>query len=147
MGKGDSSNFKIEWDKGFSLPGEFKLDHLQPIKPLLFPNFYISFTFILGGQFLLPQRSQRTSYEKRNSPNSRNGWMIACRPDSRLSGLSTGLTLCPWRRWQRWRCWMRVLLEKIIALEEPVWLNGWMGRPTTDNVHRTRVSLVGFVVM
>ena len=38
------------------MPGAFKLDHLQPIKPLLFPNFYTFFTFILGGQFL-PQRA------------------------------------------------------------------------------------------
>ena len=41
----------------FILGGQFKLDHLQPIKPFLFPNFSIFFTFILGGQFLLPQRA------------------------------------------------------------------------------------------
>ena len=39
------------------VPGYFELDQMQPIKPLLFPNFYIFFTFILGGQFLLPQRA------------------------------------------------------------------------------------------
>ena len=39
------------------MPGPFNLDHLQSLKPLLFPNFYTFFTFILGGQFLLPQRA------------------------------------------------------------------------------------------
>ena len=57
MGKGDSSNFKIEWDKGFSVPVAFKLDHLQPIEPILFQKIFNSFSFILGGQFLLPQRA------------------------------------------------------------------------------------------
>ena len=39
------------------MPVAVKLDHLQLIKPLLFPNFYNFCTFILGGQFLLPQRA------------------------------------------------------------------------------------------
>ena len=78
MGKGDSSNFKFEWDKGFPVPGAFKLDHLQPIKPLLFPNFYNSFTFILGGQFLLPQRANNGKGEFSRLQN----WM-------RQRGLST----------------------------------------------------------
>ena len=39
------------------MPVAVKLHHLQPIKPLLFPNFYTFLTFILGGQFLLPQRA------------------------------------------------------------------------------------------
>ena len=41
-------------NRGLSVPAAFKLDHFQPIKLLLFPNFHIFFTFILGGQFLLP---------------------------------------------------------------------------------------------
>ena len=57
LGKGQFLNSKTGWDRGFPVPGAFKLDHLQPIKPLLFPNFYIFSTFILGGQFLLPQRA------------------------------------------------------------------------------------------
>ena len=57
MGKGNSSNFKIGWDSGFSVLGAFKLDHLQPIQPLLFWKFSNFFSFILGGQFLLPQRA------------------------------------------------------------------------------------------
>ena len=55
LGKGQFLNSKTGWDRGFPVPGAFKLDHLQPIKPLLLPNFYKFFTFILVGQFLLPQ--------------------------------------------------------------------------------------------
>ena len=57
MEKGNSSNPKSGWDRGFSVPGAFKLEHLHPIKPLLFKKFSNFFTFILGGQFLLPQRA------------------------------------------------------------------------------------------
>ena len=39
------------------MPRSFKLDHLQPIKPLFFPYFFNFFTFILGSHFLLPQRA------------------------------------------------------------------------------------------
>ena len=35
----------------------FKLDYLQPFKPILFWTISNSFTFILGSQFLLPQRA------------------------------------------------------------------------------------------
>ena len=48
---------KREWDRGFSVPGAFKLDHLQSIEPILFQKIFNFFTFILGGQFLLPQRA------------------------------------------------------------------------------------------
>ena len=44
------------------MPGTFKLDHLQPIEPFLFQKIINFFTFILGGQFLLPQRA---NYGKR----------------------------------------------------------------------------------
>ena len=37
------------------MPGTFKLDHLQPLEPILSQNIMNFFTFILGGQFLLPQ--------------------------------------------------------------------------------------------
>ena len=50
--------------QGFLCQGHsnFKLDHLQPFKPLLFWKFSNSFTCILGSPFLLPQRA---NYEKR----------------------------------------------------------------------------------
>ena len=63
MGKGNSPNSRIGWDKGFSLPGEFKLDHLQPIQPILFWYFSNFYTFILGNQFLLPQRANNGKSE------------------------------------------------------------------------------------
>ena len=66
MGKGDSSNLKIEWDKGFSVPLAFKLDHLQPIEPILFLKNFNFFKFILEGQFLLPQRANN---QKTPTPN------------------------------------------------------------------------------
>ena len=44
------------------MPGPFNLDHIHPLKPLLFPKFSNFLTFILGGQFLLPQRA---NYGKR----------------------------------------------------------------------------------
>ena len=55
MGKGNSSNFKIGWDRGVWVPGAFKLDHLQPFEPTLLKKNYNFLTFILGGHFLLPQ--------------------------------------------------------------------------------------------
>ena len=57
MGKRDSSNFKIEWDRGDWVPGASKLDHLQPFKPIFFWKFCNFFTFILGSPILLPQRA------------------------------------------------------------------------------------------
>ena len=63
MGRGNSSNPKSGWDRGFLVPGAFKLDHLYTIKPLLLWKFSIFFTFILGGQFLLPQRANNGERE------------------------------------------------------------------------------------
>ena len=60
MRKGDSSNFKMGWDRVVSVPGPFKLDHLQLIEPILFQKILNFFTFILGGQFLLPQRANNS---------------------------------------------------------------------------------------
>ena len=45
-----------ESDRGGSVPGALKLDHLQPFKPILSWTFSNFFTFILGSPFLLPQR-------------------------------------------------------------------------------------------
>ena len=41
----------------------FNLDHLQPIQPILFSNFSIFINFILGGQFLLPERANNVKWE------------------------------------------------------------------------------------
>ena len=58
------------------MPGAFNLDHLHPIKPLLFWKIFTIFTFILGGQFLLPQRANKAP----NSPYTRSRcsrWLLA----------------------------------------------------------------------
>ena len=63
MGNGESPNSRIEWEWQLWVPGAFKLDHLHPVKPILFSKFYNFFTFILGGQFLLPQRANNEKRE------------------------------------------------------------------------------------
>ena len=55
MRKGNSYNSRNGLDRGVSVPGAFKLDHLQPVKPILFSKFCNFFTFILGANFLLPE--------------------------------------------------------------------------------------------
>ena len=51
------------------------MDHLHPFKPLLFPKFSNFFAFMLGGQFLLPQRANT---EKREfSQLFRNGCLYS----------------------------------------------------------------------
>ena len=61
--RGNSPNSQYGWDWGVSVPGAFKLDHVQPFKPILFWNFSNFFTFILGSQFLLPQRANNGKRE------------------------------------------------------------------------------------
>ena len=63
MGKGNSHNSRNGQDRGVCVPGAFKVDLLQPVEPLLFPKFSNFFTFILGGQFLLPQRANNEKRE------------------------------------------------------------------------------------
>ena len=55
--KGSSQNSRNEYAEGFECLGQTKLVHLHSFKPILFWQTSISFTFILGGQFLLPQRA------------------------------------------------------------------------------------------
>ena len=52
------------------MPGAFKLDHLHPVKPILFSKFYNFFTFILEANSYYPRE---LIMRKGNSPNSRNG--------------------------------------------------------------------------
>ena len=62
--KKSSYNGPRNWsDTGVSVPGAFKLDHLQPFKPILFWKISNFFTFILGSQFLLPQRANNGKRE------------------------------------------------------------------------------------
>ena len=68
--KGNSSNFQYEWEWRVSVPGAFKLDHLQPVKPILFSKFNNFLTFILEANSYYPRG---LIMRKENSPNSRNG--------------------------------------------------------------------------
>ena len=56
--------------EGVSVPGAFKQDHFQPVKPILFCKFYNFFTFILEADSYYPRG---LIMRKRNSHNSRNG--------------------------------------------------------------------------
>ena len=73
------------WDPRVWVPGAFKLDHLQPLKPILFRNFSNFCTFILEGQFLLPQVEEGRKWEKGNHhkwmrPKSLSAWGIQTGP-------------------------------------------------------------------
>ena len=70
MRKGNSPNSRNGLDRGVSVPGAFKLDHLQPVEPTLFSKFYNFFTFILEANSYYPRR---LIMRKEYSPNSRNG--------------------------------------------------------------------------
>ena len=39
MRKGNSSNFPYGPDRWVSVPGAFKLEHLQPVEPILLPTY------------------------------------------------------------------------------------------------------------
>ena len=53
------------------MPGAFKLDHLQPVEPIMFLKFSNFCTFILEANSYYPRR---LIMRKGNSPNSKNGW-------------------------------------------------------------------------
>ena len=53
LGKGNSSNPKNGWHRGFSVPGAFKLDHLHSIKLLLNHKFIFLIAFPSRNCFLM----------------------------------------------------------------------------------------------
>ena len=69
MGKGDSPNSKKGWYRGVSVPGAFKLDHLQPVKPILFPKFFQLFHFHAGRPILITPGRGGLEMGKWISPN------------------------------------------------------------------------------
>ena len=71
MRKGSSPNSQYGWDRGVSVPGAIKLDHLHPVKPILFSKFYNFFTFILEANSYYPSG---LIMRKGSSPNSQYGW-------------------------------------------------------------------------
>ena len=50
-GNGKREFSQPECESGISVPGTFKLDHLQPFAPIKFWKFSNFCPFILGGQF------------------------------------------------------------------------------------------------
>ena len=58
-----------EWDTVVWVPGAFKLDGLQPVKPILFLTFSNFYIFILGSQILITPERGRLKMGKWNSPN------------------------------------------------------------------------------
>ena len=65
MRKKDSP--KNGWDTGVSVPGAFKLDHLQPVKLILSHTFSIILIFILGSP--IPYYPREWKWEKGIRPN------------------------------------------------------------------------------
>ena len=75
-GKRDSS--KSEWDPGAPVLGAFKLDHLQPVKLILFQKISIFLPFILGSPISYYPRERKmgkrdTSKSKRDTGVSDHG--------------------------------------------------------------------------
>ena len=62
--KGDS--LENECNTGVLVPGAFKLDHFQPVELILFQNYSIFLTFILGGQI--------SYYSRERKKGGRRGW-------------------------------------------------------------------------
>ena len=79
---------KLSCQRRNSVPEPFNLDHLHPFEPLLFQNFSNFFTFILGGQFLLPQRANNGRWVVHATPEKNetggfgclghSNWTICC---------------------------------------------------------------------
>ena len=78
MRKGNSPNSKNGWCRGVSVPGAFKLDHLQPVKPILFSKFSNFFTFILERPILITPERGRLKMGKWNSPNLSKTKVFQC---------------------------------------------------------------------
>ena len=95
MRKGNSPNSRNGWDRGVSVPGAFKLDHLQPFKPILFWNFSNFFTFILGSQFLLPQRANNGKREILPTSNIGDSGGFQCLGHSNWTSCSPLSPFCP----------------------------------------------------
>ena len=82
---GNSTISRKEWEQGVLMPGAFKLDHLQPVESIWFWNFSYFCIFILGSQFLLPQRANNQKREfsqlqKRMTPRGLDACSIQTGP-------------------------------------------------------------------
>ena len=64
-----AENGKIKFSQPEWVPGTFKLDHLQPVRPVLFPKFSNFYIFILASPILSTPERRRLKIGKWNSPN------------------------------------------------------------------------------
>ena len=65
--KGNCPNSRNRLDIGVSVPGAFKLYHLHPVKPILFPKFSNFCTFILQkANSYYPRERRRQNIRKGN---------------------------------------------------------------------------------
>ena len=85
-----SQNSKIGWDRGFWVPRAFKLDHLQSLEHIWFWKFLNFSAYILGGQFLLPQRSNKWKREFNQLQNWMRQRVLG------TMGIQTGSFAAPW---------------------------------------------------
>ena len=72
MGKRESP--KSEWDTGVSVLGAFKLDHLQPVEPILSQKFSTFLPSYWEVQFLNPPDSQRARERGKKVQGLRKGY-------------------------------------------------------------------------
>ena len=67
MRKRNSHNSRNGLDRGVSVPGAFKLDHLHPVNQFYFPNF-TTFSLSYWRPILITPESGRLKMGKWNSP-------------------------------------------------------------------------------
>ena len=78
MGKGGKGNSPKMDETGVLVPRAFKLDHLQPVKPILFPKFSNFYIIILGSPILITPVRGRLKMGKWSSPNPwHSNWIIS----------------------------------------------------------------------
>ena len=131
------------------MPWAFKLDHLHPFRPLLSWKIFTISTFILGGQFLLPQRANmefdisfRGSRRNLHTNVSRAGFVLASvqvflRRPSHLYCLQV-----IWQRRSRARsCASMTMLKKLQVYYDPSLRHKCMGAMAWLNRIRTFVRM------
>ena len=85
MRKGNYPNSRNGLDRWVSVPAAFKLDHLHPIKPILFAKFYNFFTFILEAisyypRGLIMRKREFTQLQKWTEQRGFSAWGIQTGP-------------------------------------------------------------------
>ena len=79
------------------MPGAFKLDHLQPVKPILFPKFSNFFTFILKANSYYPRKKGKWNSPYMNERQGMASRRIEVLPISCVSKYVCIVPLCIWK--------------------------------------------------